>query len=165
MGIREPGLARWPGHIKPGTTSDVPVIGSDMFPTMLAVAGVKPPGDRVLDGVNVLAALDGSATKLDRPQPLYWRLLMAPNAKVAMRVDDWKILANAELTEFELYNLATDVKETTDLKDKELQQFAAMREQLMKQNAAIDAEGPDWWKRLSPNGGKAKGDRPAKKSE
>ena len=32
-----------------------------------------------------------------------------------------------------------------------------MRDQLIKHNAAIDAEGPDWWKRLSPNGGKAKG--------
>jgi arylsulfatase A len=162
-GIRVPGLARWPGRIKPGTTSEVPVIGSDMFPTMLAVAGVKPPADRTLDGVNVLAALEDTATKLDRPQPLFWRLLMAPNAKVAMRVDDWKILANAELTEFELYNLATDVKETTDIKDKEPQRFAAMRDQLVKHNAAIDAEGPDWWKRLSPNGGKARREGPAKK--
>ena len=38
-GIRVPGLARWPGKIKPGTTSEVPVIGSDVFPTMLAIAG------------------------------------------------------------------------------------------------------------------------------
>ena len=75
-----------------------------------------------------------------------------------MRVDDWKILANAELTEFELYNLKTDVAETNDLKDKEPQRFAALREQLIKHNAAVDAEGPDWWKRLSPNGGKAKAD-------
>jgi arylsulfatase A len=162
-GIRVPGLARWPGHIKPGTTSDVPVIGSDIFPTMLAAAGVKPPAGRVLDGVNVLAALEGSATKIERPQPLFWRLHMAPNAKIAMRVDDWKILANAELTSFELYNLASDVKETTDLKDREPQRFAAMRDQLIKHNAAIDAEGPDWWKTLSPNGGKAKADDAAPK--
>jgi hypothetical protein len=88
---------------------------------------------------------------------------MAPNAKVAMRVDDWKILANAELTEFELYNLKTDPKEATDLKSAEPKRFAALREQLLKHNAAVDAEGPDWWKRLSPNGGKPKTDEPAKK--
>jgi len=164
-GIRVPGLARWPGHIKPGTTSEVPVVGSDMFSTMLTVAGVEVPRGRVLDGVNVLLALTGAATKVDRPQPLYWKLLMAPNAKVAMRVDDWKILAHEELTGFELYNLASDMKETTDLKEKEPQRFAAMREQLIKHNAAIDAEGPDWWKRLSPNGGKPKGERPAKKGQ
>jgi arylsulfatase A len=154
-GIRVPGLARWPGRIKPGTRSDVPVIGSDLFPTLLAIARVEMPRDRVVDGVNVLAALEGTATSIERPQPLYWRLHMAPNAKIAMRVDDWKILANAELTEFELYNLKSDPKETTDLKDREPGRFAALRDQLVKHNAAIDAEGPDWWKRLSPNGGKA----------
>lgn len=156
-GIRVPGIVRWPGKIKPGTTVDVPVVGSDMFPTMLAVAGIRPSADRVLDGVNVLAALDGSAKKVERPQPLYWRLLMAPNAKVAMRVDDWKILANDEMTEFELYDLGTDPKESADLKDKEPERFAALREKLASTTAAINAEGPDWWKTLGANGGKEQG--------
>jgi arylsulfatase A len=164
-GIRVPGMARWPGKIQPGTTSDVPVIGSDMFPTMLAVAGVEPPKDKVLDGVNVLPVLDGSTTKVTRPQPLFWRLHMAPNAKIAMRVDEWKILANAELTEFELYDIKSDPQETTDLKDKEGERFAAMKAQLIKHNAAIDAEGPDWWKRLSPNGGQPKGADKGKKKK
>ena len=164
-GIRVPGLARWPGKIPAGTASEVPVIGSDVFPTMLGIAGVKPPTDRVLDGVNVLPMLTGAAAKVERPQPLYWRLLMAPNMKMAMRVDDWKILANAELTEFELYNLKSDPKEATDLKSAEPQRFAALREQLLKHNAAVDAEGPDWWKTLSPNGGKAKADGPPAKKK
>ncbi len=167
-GIRVPGLARWPGKIQAGTTSEVPVIGSDVFPTMLGLAGVEVPKDRTLDGVNVLAALDGSATKLERTQPLFWRLHMAPNAKIAMRVDDWKILANAELTEFELYNLQDDPKETTDLKDKESQRFHELKARLIEHNAKIDAEGPDWWKRLSPSGGtdpKKGGGKKKKKAE
>ncbi len=164
-GIRVPGLARWPGKIPAGTTSEVPVIGSDVFPTMLGIAGVKPPTDRVLDGVDVLPALTGKAAKVERPQPLYWRLHMAPNMKMAMRVEDWKILANAELTEFELFNLKTDPKEATDLKSAEPQRFAALREQLLKHNAAVDAEGPDWWKTLSPNGGKAKADETTPKKK
>lgn len=155
-GIREPGIARWPKRIQPGTTCEVPVIGSDLFPTMLAIAGVQPPNDRIIDGVNVLAALDGTAQKLERPQPLFWRLHMAPNAKMAMRVDDWKILADAELSEFELYNLKTDQRETKDLKDVEPAVFARLRDQLVQHNAAIDADGPDWWKRLNANGGKSK---------
>lgn len=65
-----------------------------------------------------------------------------------MRVDDWKILANAELTEFELYNLKTDARETTDLKATEPQRFAALRAQLLKHHAAVEAEGPDWWRHL-----------------
>jgi len=152
-GIRVPGLARWPGKIAPGTTSDTPVIGSDLFPTMLAAAGVEVPGGRVLDGVGIGAVLTGQASKVERPQPLFWRLHMAPNAQYAMRVDDWKILADATLTGFELYNLAADPSETTDLKEREPERFAALRDRLLQHNAAVEAEGPDWWKRLSPNGG------------
>lgn len=162
-GIRVPGIARWPNKIAAETTCDVPVIGSDLFPTMLSLAGVEPPNDRVIDGANVLPALTGSGSKIDRPQPLFWRLHMAPNAKIAMRQDDWKILANAELTEFELYNLKTDERETTDLKSKEPERFAALRDQLVKHNTAINAEGPDWWKTLSPNGGSVKKVEPAKR--
>jgi len=164
-GIRVPGMARWPGKIKAGSVCDVPVIGSDIFPTMLGIAGVKVPGDRTHDGVNVLPALDGTATKLERPQPLFWRLHMAPNMKIAMRVEDWKILANETLTEFELYNLKADEKETTDLKDKEPVIFADLKALLIQHNASIDAEGPDWWKRLSPNGGKPKGADEKKKKK
>jgi arylsulfatase A len=157
-GIRVPGLARYPGKIKPGTTCDVPVIGSDIFPTMLGLAGVTPPKDRVIDGVDVLDALYGSKAQVERPQPLYWRLLMAPDAKSAMRVGDWKILADEAMQTFELYDLKDDPHETTDLKEKETARFSQMRDQLAKHTAAIDSESPDWWKRLSPNGGKPKGE-------
>lgn len=164
-GIRVPGLVRWPGKIQPGTTSDVPVIGSDVFPTMLGIAGVEAPKDRTLDGVNAMGVFDGSVEKLKRPQPLFWRLHMAPNAKIAMRVDDWKILANADLTDFELYNLKDDAKEITNLKDKEPQLFQEMKTRLIAHNAMVDVEGPDWWKRLSPSGGTDRDKGTAKKKK
>ncbi len=167
-GIRVPGIARWPGKILPETICDTPVIGSDLFPTMLGLAGLETPKDRTLDGVNVISALTGAQTQIERPQPLFWRLLMAPNAKIAMRVDDWKILANDELTEFELYNLKDDLKETTDLKDKEPERFAALKARLIQHNAAINAEGPDWWKTHGASGGKpnaASGEKPKKKNK
>jgi len=152
-GIRVPGLARWPGKIPAGSTCTVPVIGSDVFPTFLDAAGVPVPKDRVLDGVDVLSALNGSAASVERTQPLFWRLHMAPNKKIAMRDGDWKILANLELTEFELYNLQTDPKEENDLQTKETERFNALKAKLIAHNSAVEAEGPDWWKRLSPNGG------------
>lgn len=153
-GIRVPGIARWPGHIKPGSTSDVPVIGSDVFPTLLGIAGVKVPANRTLDGVDVLPILTGKGA-VERPVPLYWRLRMAPPPfRVALRVGDWKLLATEELDRFELYNLQTDPKETKDLKEQEKERFEAMKKQLQTVHAEIEKEGPDWWKRLSPNGGK-----------
>ncbi len=77
-GIRVPGIARWPGRIPPGTTCDTPIIGSDLFPTILGLCGAKVPADRVIDGANVLAVLAAKAAAVDRPRPLYWRLNMAP---------------------------------------------------------------------------------------
>jgi len=152
-GIRVPGIARWPGKIPAGTTCDVPVIGSDMFPTMLGVAGVKVPADRKLDGVDVLPVLTGKAKEVARPVPLYWRLRMAPAPfRVAMRVGDWKILATEDLAKFELYNIAADPKETTDLQEKEKDRFEAMKKQLKALHEEIEKEGPDWWKRLTADG-------------
>jgi arylsulfatase A-like enzyme len=154
-GIRVPGLARWPGHIPAGSVSDTTVIGSDLFPTFLAAAGLKAPADRLIDGIDVTAALSGQATGLERPQPLYWRLHMAPNAQYAMRVGDWKLLADATLTQYELYNLRSDPAESKELSKEETARFTEMRERFLAHNAAVEAEGPDWWKRLNASGGKA----------
>ena len=72
---------------------------------------------------------------------------------MALRDGDWKLLASQDFTHFELYNLKADPQEKTDLKAKEAERFDAMRKTLEKLNAEIEKEGPDWWKRLSPNGG------------
>ena len=114
-GIRVPGLVRWPGRISGGASCDLPIIGSDLVPTLLAAAGVPAPNDRVIDGVNLLPILSGQTTSVERTQPMFWRLHMAPNAKLAMRVGDWKILADAQLSRFELYNLSSDPTESIDL--------------------------------------------------
>ncbi len=166
-GIRVPGMVRWPGRIPAGSTLDAPVIGSDLFPTILAATGVKGEalGGRVLDGVNVLPLLQGTAKGGERSQPLFWRLLMAPNAKFALRDGDWKILADERLEKFEFYNLAADQREERDVQEAEPQRFAEMRGLLLRHNAAVEAEGPDWWRRLSPNGAKPAGEEKAGKGK
>jgi arylsulfatase A len=153
-GIRVPGIARWPGHIRGGATIDEPVIGSDLFPTFLEVGGVKAPSDRVIDGVNVMPLLAGRLAKVERKVPLYWRLNMAPNnLHMALRDGDWKLLASQDFSKIELYNLHADPKEEAELGAREPERLAAMTKQLKALNAEIEKEGPDWWKRLSPNGG------------
>jgi arylsulfatase A len=155
-GIRVPGLARWPGHIKAGTVSGEPVIGSDLFPTVLKVTGSINPTDKVLDGTDILPILTGKTDKLVRNNPLYWRLGMAPakeNLFMAMRDGDFKILANLDFSHIELYNIKSDPGEKQDLTSLEPKILEAMKGKLVKLNREIEAEGPDWWKRLSPNGG------------
>ena len=144
-GIRVPGIVRWPGKAQPGTTSDVPVIGSDIFVTAVGIAGAKLPTDRILDGGNLLAAIESRA--VERARPLYWRCVIAPGPlKTAMRIGDWKILANEPLTQFELYDLKNDPQEKTDLSAAQPAMFLEMKTALVKLNTEIEAEGPDWWK-------------------
>lgn len=153
-GIRVPGMARWPGQIKPNTTADGPVIGTDLFPTVLGICGVKPPADRVIDGTDVLSLLTGKVATVERKVPFYWRLNMAPNnLHMALRDGDWKVLAAQDFSKVELYNLKTDPKEATELSAKEPERLAAMTKRLKDLTAEVEKEGPDWWKRLSPTGG------------
>jgi arylsulfatase A len=155
-GIRVPGIVRWPGKIRAETICAVPTIGSDFFPTILAAAGLKLPSDRVLDGVDVTSVLTGKADSVERKTPLYWRLHMAPHGlHMAMRVGDWKILAAADFSKAELYNLAADPAERNDLRAMQPERFATMMEMLKRVNAEVEKDGPDWWRRLDPDGGKA----------
>lgn len=144
-GIRVPFLIAWPGKAPPGKSDETPVVGSDLFPTLLEAAGGKIPVDRTLDGVSLLPLLEGK--KIERKTPLYWRYHGAPEEfKMAMRQGDYHLLANLELTRFELYNLKDDPKETKDLVKLEPKVFERMRDTLTRLNAEIEKEGPDWWR-------------------
>jgi hypothetical protein len=59
-GIRVPGIIRWPGRIKPGSTSDQVLTTMDLTASVLAVAGVTPP--KPLDGRDVIGILAGKET-------------------------------------------------------------------------------------------------------
>lgn len=172
-GIRVPGIVRWPGHVRPGTTTSVPVGVVDLLPTICDIAGVPLPKDRKIDGTSMLPVFAGKA--LERNTPLYWQLNPARSVpKVAMRVGDWKILAGidaepmplaadirardqeaikkAPLKGFELYNLREDPGETHDLKEVHPEVFQRLRARLEELYKEIQAETPTWpewtWPRL-----------------
>jgi arylsulfatase A len=143
-GIRVPGIVRWPGRTRPGTVCDEPINGTDVLPTLCDAAGVATPTDQPLDGASVLPALDGRP--LERDVPLYWRYDRALSRPftVAMRRGDWKILANNQMTRFDLYNLRSDLAERNDLADTQPERLEQMKQTLAKLHTQIDAEGPKW---------------------
>lgn len=142
-GIRVPGIIRWPGKVKPGSVSGEPANGTDILPTLCAMAAVPVPADRPIDGTSILPLFTGK--KLDRKMPLYWRYdkALSKPFTVAMRQGDWKILADNEMTQFELYNLPEDIAEQHNLAESQPQRLEAMKETLAKLHAEIDAEGQD----------------------
>lgn len=145
-GIRVPGIARWPGHIKPGTVSEVPVIGTDIFATVLDITGIPLPKDRTIDGVSMLPAFEGKS--VERPVPLFWRTHVSPPGdRVALRIGDWKLVGDETLTKFQLYDIQKDWKEENDLATDMPEKTEAMKKTLFKVWEDIETEGPDeWWK-------------------
>jgi arylsulfatase A len=164
-GIRVPGIFRWPGRIAAGTTSDQPLSGVDVLPTLCELANVRIRRDRKIDGTSVLPIFDGMT--LLRETALYWQFNRARSEpKVAMRIGRWKILArlsgpepkrgadlvetemqamkNAELTGFELYDLEEDIGETDNLASEHPRQLAAMATELKKMYREVRDETPVW---------------------
>lgn len=165
-GIRVPGIIRWPAGIRAGQTSDEPVSGVDLLPTLCAMTNTPVPADRTLDGASVVPVFTGG--KVERIRPLYWHFNGAHSkVKVALRDGDWKILGQlsaadlnrfgadiseatmrsmktAELTAYELYNLKTDVAESTDLAQSEPDQFRKLADKLQSKYREVRDEAPSW---------------------
>ena len=84
-GMRVPLLARWPGRIPAGQRIEAVAAGVDLFPTVLARAGVPLPADRVMDGVDLWPLLSARASPPERPIWYY-----QGDALLAVRVGRWK---------------------------------------------------------------------------
>jgi len=148
-GIRVPMFVRWPGVTKPGTTCDVPVIGTDLFPTFLKVAQADKP-DQPLDGESLVPLLKG-VQRLTR-EDIYWWMpgyLPARQAPAnAMRSGDWKLIEYFEDGKIELFNLRDDISEINDLAakmpDKVAELHARMKAWRQSIGAKIPEKNPDY---------------------
>jgi len=70
--LRTPCLVRYPGRVPPGAQSNEIVHITDMFTTLLRWAGTDAPGDRVIDGVDQRAFLEGKQKHSAREGFPYW---------------------------------------------------------------------------------------------
>ena len=108
-GHRVPAIAWWPGKIKAGVESSELVMGFDLFPTFVEIAGLQKNLPTNLDGLSVKKHL------LER-EPIPSRDLFfgyEPKLGTAMRSGDWKmIIKNGDA---ELYDLKNDRMETTNV--------------------------------------------------
>ena len=112
-GIRVPLIARWPGQIKAGTTSDHVCAFWDVMPTMLDLAGAKPPAH--IDGLSYAPTLLGDERRQKQHDYLYWELPQPRSVQYAIRQGKWKGVRTAENGPLELYDLSTDLGETRNL--------------------------------------------------
>ncbi|MCP5538925.1 MAG: sulfatase-like hydrolase/transferase [Akkermansiaceae bacterium] len=117
-GIRVPFALQWKGKIPAGQTYREMIMGFDYHATALAAAGVEVPKDKPNDGVNLLPYLLGEKTSAPHDF-LCWRA----GAQRAIRMGDWKLVQTPRESTAQLFNLKTDLGETTDLAAKEPAKF------------------------------------------
>jgi arylsulfatase A-like enzyme len=113
-GIRVPLIARWPGRIAAGSRSDHVSAFWDILPTMAELAGGPALSD--VDGISMLPAILGRQQTAQH-EYLYWEFHEG-SSKQAVRLGDWKAVRNAPSKPVELYNLATDIGEKTNVADR-----------------------------------------------
>jgi arylsulfatase A-like enzyme len=112
-GVRVPLIARWPGRIAPGVT-DYPVAFWDLLPTCCDLVGALAPHQT--DGVSLLVGLF-TGFPVDSPTsrpPLYWEF-QERGFQQAVRIGAWKAVRLRAGEPWELFNLALDPGESTDV--------------------------------------------------
>jgi arylsulfatase A-like enzyme len=112
-GLRQAGLARWPGVVPAGKVSDEPWAFWDFLPTCADLLGVPLPSGVKTDGVSVLPVLQGG--KAPDRKCFYWELHFGGGAVQAVRFGDWKAVKNGPSAALELYDLKADPGETRNL--------------------------------------------------
>ena len=118
-GSRVPFVVRWPGVIPEGKTTDEIAATMDFFPTFLGAAGAALPSDRVIDGHDILPLMKDPDNE-ESPH-------LAFRYTNSLRMGDWKLKPGQGYGKYELYNLAEDIGETTNLIDQEPEKFEELK--------------------------------------
>lgn len=115
-GVRVPFIVSWPGHIRQAEQTDELITSPDLYPTLLAAAGINPLPIQHVDGVNLVQQWthgDGERAPIFWHYPHYSNQGGTPGA--AVRAGNHKLIRYFENDREELYDLATDISETSDL--------------------------------------------------
>ncbi|MBO6633232.1 sulfatase [Parvibaculum sp.] len=130
-GIRVPLFVRWPGKIEPGTERKMPVAHLDLFPTIVAAAGAPLPGDRVIDGIDILPYVTGMDEAAAPARPIFWR----DGHYQAVRLDGWKLQFAKRPNKTWLYNLNEDPTEQVNLAEENPEKVAELKALVEAHNA------------------------------
>ena len=149
-GVRVPYVFRWKGTVKPGQSNETPILGVDLYPTLLELVGTKAPVNYTLDGMSYAPLLKGTKSTLDR-DALYWHfpgyLGFAANEwrttpVGSVRAGDWKLIEFFEDGREELYNLKDDIGESHNLAADNPKMVRELHEKILAWREKVGAKMP-----------------------
>ncbi len=146
-GIRVPLIVHWPANVRGGGVSDEPTVNTDFFPTILEAAAIAPGKDQPLDGVSTLANWRQPTQVIER-DALFWHYpLDQPHflggfSGGAIRAGDWKLVERFTTGKTELYHLAEDPSEQSDLSDQEPARTRKLKTKLADWRKSVSARTP-----------------------
>jgi arylsulfatase A len=149
-GLRVPFIVRWKGQVQPGV-SDVPVVGTDLYPTFLELAGLQVNAENPVDGVSLVPLLNGEQG-LSRDQitwfmPHYMKGGEGISSSAAIRQGKYKLIKYFE-GGVDLFDLEGDIGEQNDLSASMPELAESLERKLMaelkRQNAFFPIKNPKY---------------------
>jgi uncharacterized sulfatase len=152
-GMRVPMMVRWPGRVPVGAVDEAPVIGVDVFPTVLELFGLPSPSDRVIDGRSLARRLEGSR---DLRGPIWFHQIGHVRA---VREGRFKLHARHRVPfgnppDFPLgtyvgrgpwlFDLELDPDESYDVSERHPETFARLRVLLESRRRELQENPPGW---------------------
>ncbi len=136
-GLRVPCIIKWPGKIKRGQLIDNFISTLEIFPTILAAAGIEKPDSLILDGFNMLPLLIGE--KNQERKEMYWDF----REDKAARIGNLKWINSKKANG--LFDLSADVEEKFDLSDHDIKKNKAIENKFIHWQTELkeaDPRGP-----------------------
>jgi len=129
-GVNVPFLVRWPGVVPAGRVDkETSLAGVDVFPTVLAAAGLDAPAGYHGDGENVLPALRGESQERRKPVFWWWQGRHEGDdwPAFAMREGRWMLVHDETGERVELHDVIADRAQSVNLAGREPERVQRMK--------------------------------------
>ncbi|MHB0754809.1 sulfatase [Polaribacter sp. M15] len=135
-GARVPFFVKWPGVTTPNTINNSIVQSTDLFPTLVDIAGGNVNQYKDLDGVSLASTLKNHNT-LERDPIFGYRAY--EDLYVSVREGGWKLLAYRSGKK-ELFNIANDMKEQNEISNQHPEKVKELVQKLIKWEQKMKVE-------------------------
>ncbi len=141
-GIRVPLIVRWPGRVKEGSVCEVPVIGEDLYPTIVRIAGDGCISNDVVDGTSLVPLLNGAQAGHERDLHWYYPHY-APEAEMpgaCIISGRLKLIHHYDPERLELYDIVHDLGEKHDLSKEMPEEVECLQKKLGDWLSSVNAQ-------------------------